>query len=138
MNWAHPYCGPICRVLNRGYAQGPLPIDGWYCCGNLGEYFNNPTHRGVCMNLWYTVQAEEQQLLFGPDKNGNWQGLTAHSVWTWGVQWELALPATGAPKLACTERVVPVQGATLRPPYDCSAVTQTPESSFVIPLLHGA
>ncbi len=140
--WAHPYCEPICKVLNRGYAQGPLPIDGWYCCGEgsiaTGEYWNNPTRKGVCMNLWYASRSE-QKLSAGPDKAGQWHEVTGHPGWTWGVQWELELPASGAAALATTSRVVPLDphDPKIGPAYDCSKVKRTFEESSVVPLLAG-
>ena len=69
MRWAHPYCEPICRVIEEGClrpvgATGPETV--WYCCGaghgQNREYLNNPTKKAICMNLWYVVKGTTKRI----------------------------------------------------------------------------
>ena len=128
MRWAHPYGEAICRVIKAGCL--PDGVTGfpavWYCCGSgHGDnriYWNNPTTKAICLNLWYVAKAIPNEVLnyeFGRD---NWGPTTELPGSTFGVQWLLFLPDAGSPQFGVTARALPASGRSPTPPFDCSSL----------------
>jgi competence protein ComEC len=127
MCWAHPYAEVICRVRDEHCLRpGITGFDAvWYCSGaghgQNREYWNNRTTEAICLNLWYVVKADQEDLLYDGDGDGqNWSSVTGTRGATWGVQWELELPAADDPDFGLTPRAVPATGKSPTPAFDCS------------------
>jgi hypothetical protein len=123
--WAHPYCEPICRVIEEGCLQRGMPgFPVWYCCGSghrdNRQYFNNPTTEGICLNLWYVAkQAPDETLNYGDQIGGRVAGQYQQGT-VFGVQWLLYLPDKGDVQYGVTLNAVPNAGV-VPAPFDCAA-----------------
>lgn len=116
-NWAHPYCGPICRVL-AGNTLAVYNDDLWYCCGNRGEYFNNHHSVAVCMNLWYFVKGPGNEYVIQFPRG---EVKAAQVGLTFGVQWGLQITAGATPTLLRTDAVMPYDVLKIPKGWDCSS-----------------
>jgi competence protein ComEC len=128
MCWAHPYGEAICRVLDAGCLRDGMtgfPVV-WYCCGaGHGDnriYWNNPTTKAVCLNLWYVVKDKPNEQLSYEFNHDKWETITEADGSTFGVQWLLYLPDKGSPEFGVTARALPASGRSPTPPFDCSSV----------------
>ncbi|HEX6687156.1 MAG TPA: MBL fold metallo-hydrolase [Solirubrobacterales bacterium] len=121
MHWAHPYCEPICRALDKVPDWDDPGVPVWYCCGEGGiadrQYYNNPTDKAICLNLWYVVEDDTEDLLEGSDVKG-WVPVTVAKGTTYGVQWTLEVSADGV-VYNVSRRAVPAPGQMVSPPFDC-------------------
>jgi competence protein ComEC len=113
--WSHPYCQAICRFID-GKSLRDWVIPFYYCCGNAGEYYDNPTQKMICMNLNYIVKSGGGEHLI--DSDGKKMIAFLHN--TFGVQWALQIDQGAAqPELLSTPLVEPDKGQKIPPPWDC-------------------
>ena len=128
MRWAHPYGEAICRVIKAGcLSDGVTGFPAvWYCCGSGHAdnriYWNNPTTKAICLNLWYVAKGTPQEALTYEFGENDWRQITEWPGSTFGVQWLLYLPDSGAMEFGLTARALPASGHSPTPPFDCSSV----------------
>lgn len=118
--WAHPYCEAICRFVNASPSTLTTywtKEDVWYCCGNAGLYWNNPTRLAIGMNLFYTVPTDTQ-LLWDREAKKDVAGFLNNAF---GVQWAASLQDGKSLELAVTAMTVPKSGKSGYDPWDCAA-----------------
>jgi competence protein ComEC len=87
-NFGHPYCAPICRVVDRKclVANG-VKGGSYYCCGKSYQHYNNKTDRAICMNLWYIVKDVATEQMKEPVPAGTVKDYDDGMLF--GVQWQL-------------------------------------------------
>ena len=98
----------------------------WYCCGSGHAdnriYWNNPTTKAICLNLWYVAKGTPQEALTYEFGENDWRQINEWPGSTFGVQWLLYLPDSGAMEFGLTARALPASGHSPTPPFDCSSV----------------
>jgi len=115
--WSHPYCDTICRYVNHGSLKLYWNKNIYFCCGDAGSYYNNPTRHAVCMNLNYLVKNAWEYLI--DSDNNHFIGYSGN---TFGVQWALTITAGSLPELSVTTTVEPAPHQALPPPFVCKRV----------------
>lgn len=129
--WAHPYCDPICRVVNNSKLTDVKQYI-WYCCGNAGKYYNNRTRKAICMNLFYWVKGPAIEDLIHEDVDtGKKKKFKAGQGETFGVQWELAFVENDDPLIFVTDLTYPANPSAIPPGWDCSKNGPAQARAFV-------